>query len=451
MIPTILRIIVSRTKNIIPYIIYLFVLLIWHKWANLRTYDDPFFSNVLNTSDPLSFLYNRYMSWSSRLGVEFVLIYVGYYVELFRFLDVFVNLSILWMIIHICKIKNLWSQLFTVGLFLLYNLREMRSAGWIATMVNYMWVVAGLLLLWIMFTTYLKRNKLSYIEWTVVFLLLFFAGTHEQGLVMIFAELAVFSYSYYKKYKTIPKGLLCCFSLCGIIALSIALSPGNASRMQTSIGYTNPDWIYCSLIDKFWLGMMRFNSVLAGKGSHIFLAFSSCLFIHSISTEARRIKFNILIGVTPLIIALLYYISINNECFLNYYFVKPEDVMTIDYSVWAYYPPFITSAIVILLITIYIYRTCSINNRVLFITMFLGAVATQVLMGFTPTIYISDYRTSIFLYFALIIMSSLLFNDSIKAKQSKVWNIVYIYIIVFIFVIGIIDQINYFQLMLTIG
>lgn len=451
MIPTILRIIVSRTKNIIPYIIYLFVLLIWHKWANLRTCDDPFFSNVLNSSDPFSFLYDRYMSWSSRLGVEFVLIYVGYFVELFRFIDVLVNLSVLWMIIHICKIKRLRSRLFVVGLFLLYNLREMRSAGWIATMVNYMWVVVALLLLWILLNEYLKRNKLHFAEWIVVVFLLFFAGTHEQGLVMVFAELFVFSYSYYKKYVTTSKGLLCCFALCGIFALMIALSPGNASRMQTSIGYTNPDWAYCNLIDKFWLGMMRFNSVLAGKGSHIFLAFSTCLCLHSISTQAGKNKYNILLGITPLIIALLYYISINHECFLNYYFVKPVDTMTIDYSVWAFYPPFITSAILILIIIFYIYRTCNISNRVLFITLFLGSVVTQLLMGFTPTIYISEYRTSVFLYFALIIMAGLLFNESIKAKQSEVWRYVFICCIIILFAVGIIDQINYFQLMLTIG
>lgn len=438
-------------NRILPYIIYLIVLLIWHKWANLRTCDDPYFSDVLDTTNPFSFLYERYMTWSSRIGVEFVLIHVGYFVELFRFLDVIINLSVLWMVIHLCKIRQLKAQLFTVGLFLLYNLHEMRSAGWIATMVNYMWVLAALLFLWIVFTKYIDKGRLSVIEWLIVVCLIFFTGTHEQGLIILIAELLACMFSYYIHHNRISIPMLFYLGLALCTIILIAASPGNARRMQMSIGDTDPYIVYCSFFDKIWLGMMRFNSMFMGKCHHIFVAFSICLYIHACSMKRPNLHINRILGAIPLLISILYCISLNSTCFLNNFFVKPEEPFLIDYGKWNNYPPVIISTIVVLVVIYYIYRNTRLHSGIVYIGLFLSAVLSQIMMGFSPTIYRSHFRTSIFLYFAMIIIATVLFSESNKVNHSKSWMLFSTILLIILFFVGIIDQVRFFQPMLTVG
>lgn len=442
----------TQSLQYCPYIIYFIVLFLYHKWANIETCDDPYFGDVLNNQGPISFLTERYNTWSSRLGIELVLIYVAHFSKIFKFLDIIINMLVLHFVCKLCKSERFLSKMFVVSLFMTYNLRDMRSAGWIATMINYMWVVAALLFLAIILRNYFEKGEISIGQSLSVILIILFCGSHEQGIIVLVSELFVFLLFNFIRYKRINRIALISIGFCFALMIMILLSPGNASRMAMAIGDTDPYLVYNNCFEKVWLGIMRFNSMFVGNLSHIFVLFSVVLFLHNLFSRKSSLKIiDTVLSTFPLVIVICYLISYSFDLHSNSLFQMPAEPFVINYSHFSFYSALFIPLLIILSVGLYIYRNFGNSSFFLFLFLFGACFVSQIIMGFSPTLYRSAARTSIFVYFGFIILTAFLFNNIRIEEMNNTGKYIFYILVISSVIIGIIDEITHFKLMLTIG
>ena len=193
----------NNIRRSFPYLVYLLVLLLYSKYMNYTTGDYEYFSNVLQNQNIFSWLVERYYSWSSRLGIEFVLaLFTAIDINVFRVVDIVINVYIMWAICKLIDIKSYLSKMLLLSLLLMYNIHDMSSAGWIPTEINYRWVVAAILTLSILLKSkYIngKENKFALIA--SVFLVIF-SGSHEQGVLILIFTFTIFLIIYYQRYSS---------------------------------------------------------------------------------------------------------------------------------------------------------------------------------------------------------------------------------------------------------
>lgn len=434
-----------------PYLIYFVVLFMYHKWANINTGDDVFFAQVLDSQTAFSFLNDRYNSWSSRIVIELVLIYVAHYSQIFKFVDIIINMSVLHSTFVLCNLRNIRSRLFVLSLFMMYNLRDMRSAGWVATMVNYMWVIAALCIFAIILRRIAEKKTIHIYQYLLFVPLLLFAGSHEQSVLILVSELLVCLFVMKTKYNIISKPLILSLLSCAVMLIVILLCPGNANRMQKAIEICYPEIVNQNAAEKAILGLIRFHSLFIRNLSHIFVSFGVIIFLHSLTQTQRPYRrLKVFIASVPLLVTIAYLLVYIFNSSLGALFPSPFEPRGIDYSQFIFYPPVLTSLLVLLSITIYIFLSFNKSIFVAYILLFGACVASQVMLGFSPTLYASGARTSVFLYFAFVFLTGLLFND-IKCKKAGTLYYITISIVATTLIVGIIDEIAHFQLMLTVG
>lgn len=428
------------------YVIYTLVMLLYHKYMNLTTRDYQYFSNVLTDNNMFGWLIERYNTWSSRIGVEFVLaLFSTININVFRIVDIIVNVGILYLITDLLNLRSLSSRMLLLALLLMLNIHDMGEAGWIPTMINYMWVVAALLIV----VFYLKMcyyQRESVLMLCAAFLSVLFAGTHEQGVVILISIFLLFIYVFYSKYGIVNKTAVSLLVLSVILMVLILLAPGNEIRTMAEMN--NPDasplFLENNIVDKIWLGIIRFHSkFLFPTNHHLSYAFAIVLILHGLHYWNKGKKFDVILSFIPL------FIIVGNAFFSSWL----EDTFmpfTIDYDNIKFYVILFICTIFVLSTIVYFYRAFNLLEFIIISTTLLTGIITQILMGFTPTLYRSGSRTSIFLYFAFIMVSAFLFKDidcyyNIKLKALKAG------VVLLLLVIATIDSINSFLLLVPRG
>ena len=431
------------------YYVYSLVLLLYHKYMNLTLPDD--YSYVLREHNIFAWLIERYNTWSSRVGVEFVLAFAAYNQIAFIVMDMIVNVAIMYLIIRLLDIKRLSEKWLVLALLLMYNIHDMSSAGWVATMVNYMWVVAALLIMANILELHFKgsvRNCLLPFSLLIVC----FAGSHEQGVIALLIMFLTYIGIDYKCNHHINKDIICFFVLSTLLLLFIVLSPGNQIRTQvaTTVPGANPLFFESTIFEKVWLGVLRFHSMyLSPNNHHLAYAFSAVLLSHSLMGDKK--KMDVVLASIPLCILVGYYLAFKWSLG-NAVFCQPDKPFVIDDGDWCFYAPLICSILFCVSVIAYLFRNFSTKKFVFCASLLLIGIATQILMGFSPTIYISGNRTSIFLYFSFVLLTIILFKSLEEYGGHRKFCKIVSYSMVLLFLtISILDSIDSFLLLAPRG
>lgn len=466
-------------RDYYPFIIFFILMLFLHVVMGFLG-DDIRFSKVLSNQTVIDYAVLRYNTWSSRMIIESVLISISHVnMILWKVLDLIIyTLGVYLVIKLINRNNNKVINLLGVLLFLMYPFHEMASAGWISTTVFYSWCfVFGLIsFIPVINQVYDKTtHKLMYI---ISFLCLVYAVNQEQSCALIFGFNCLFLiYCIVKKQKLNKFNLLAIIvSLASLIF--IMTCPGNEMRVVSETAYWYPEFANFGLMQKLYLGLVPTFGLLfeekiifplfyiilcicaSLKTENIYLkyflylniifmafltAFKTCMDIAHLNESlgvmgsvSHLLKlpvvasilsaFNSFVGFLP---------GLENTMYLLTYGGIPDTVNVYTVLLCIY-----------LLLSSCLMLIKTYGKHHLFpLFLFVGGFLSRLIMGFTPTIFVSGYRAMFFFYMILIMLMLMLIKklydeNKINMKWEKITKFAFLILAVvnfmFVFVITVV-------------
>ncbi|MCM1257336.1 MAG: hypothetical protein NC307_05745 [Roseburia sp.] len=384
-----------------------------------------FFRNQLDAYSLKDYLVIRYHSWSSRFLIEGVLVYISRHMLLWKIVDyvfwVFLAWAFAWLF---PEEKRRVACFMTVGFLLMYPIWDLRTAGWIATSVNYTWALAlGVFSLH-------GVTRVLYGKKTPVWLALLYilAGCYganmEQMCAVLLAVnfLAILYFAYnktdWKKYWHVFAGFV--VSLGEI--LFILTCPGNALRENQEIANWMPKYASFDFVDKICLGFVETMQHLLNSGNFMFLLFAVILAVLVfLKSEELLHRFFAVIPVVMNVVLTFFqgmlekYVPSFWELFENNAYVSGSNYhLGESYTLMFLYLLVLGSVLVSLVVVCESWAELIAQCYLLVL-----GLATRVIMGFTPTIYVSKERTYLFFYMILGVSATWLIVNNIAVLRAK--------------------------------
>lgn len=138
-------------KKLLPIfslIILLFYFILAHLKMNIEFGDFAYFYEQAKIQNIFQFLLKRYNEWSSRVFIELVMICVlRCPLIIFHILDIIVWISLFICLVYLVFPKEkYYLSIFVALLIIIYPLYDMETAGFFATLTNYIWPLSSLLI-----------------------------------------------------------------------------------------------------------------------------------------------------------------------------------------------------------------------------------------------------------------------------------------------------------------
>lgn len=357
--------------TLVPY----FFLIVYFYTSELSGDDLNYFKTVNVTLDWI--INTRYLAWSSRIFIDSCIPYFANHMLFFKITCISLLLISPFVLFKLFKCKETSQLIYCFSVVSLFPYYEMQTAGFAATILNYYFpVVFGVVLCGIIYSSY----KFSILLFIIVLVLGIFSCNHEQCVVIIFSFslLAIIqskSKSNFFAFET--------FAISVISLLFIIYSPGNSVRFNTEIQNWLPEFADFSFYEKMYMGITTtFYSICY----HNNLPFVFCLVI-LVFCLTKKLRWSI---------ATLIILSLCQE-FLRKIF--KTSLLSEDSSWLNNYPSFTLCFFVFYLFFLFIISfklNLSTQNRIAIIAMIFLAFSLRGIVGFSPTVFASGVRTSIF-------------------------------------------------------
>ena len=260
----------SRYAAYLPFVLVAVIGLVYHVGMKPMAGDDIFFRDATKDTTLWAYLTQRYLTWTSRVVSECVLVNVIQCPVLWRIIDflLFATLPLLLSgLFGGGKMMN-WCAAAAV---LIFPFHDMGTAGWITTTVTHFWPFWGFFYVaWVIRKLALAEKihpaaAVSAVPVAVV------TGSHEQYAV-IMTLLLVLSGVYLWKAHRRPGNAVLFWTLAVIDVVSllvIALCPGNAGRNAVSIADL-PVYATFGFGQKLYLGLLSIERVFIANADIVF-------------------------------------------------------------------------------------------------------------------------------------------------------------------------------------
>lgn len=360
----------------------------------------------------------RYNVWSARFLQEATGYYMIWHPLLWKLLNSLILFFMPFIIADILDFKE-DEIIYCIFGVMLYPITDMASAGWICTSITYLWPVFFAIINCSLLCKYLKDVKLTLFQYILFFSTLILACNHELLAAFMLSLIVYNLISVFLQKKHMSKLLIISMVviICNIIF--ILLSPGNQSRKVAETSAWFPNFNNLTVFHKLYLGIIRVYTVLVEERNSIFLVFCIVLAI-SVFVFSNK-TFERLIGSLPLILIFVF------SSLFSYYRVGSP--IKIELRKMETYIPAILGGVFLVSIMLALYlvfRDCGGYITGIVITVLCIGIATTGVMGFTPTIYASGERTSIFMLFSFIFIILLMIKRLLKSEKISVINLYYI-------------------------
>ncbi len=384
-----------------PYILIVATVILYHVFVSTSVGDDHWFKAQLDTYSYFSFLKTRYEQWTSRLLIEAVLVLLARVPLLWRFLDTAVMLFVIYKLYSFTDKSTLSAWLIFV-LLVLFPLPVFKEAGSVATTLNYLWPLAGTLLFVTPIYHKFKKEYTKPYEIIFGYLGLVFSSSNE--LLCGCSLLLLTAYILYRIYKKLPFDYYTVFAfvVC-IVSLVFALTcPGNEVRNQVesglSVGYSD-----LNFIEKAELGYASTFYYLFLKPNPFVLAI--CVFMLICTVVQKKKVWQIAVASLPTLFTVLalFHPILSRVPFLSS-FIDIEN----SYTVFSLQKPLTYIPVVIYTLVFTAFLTTLFFNIkketiALILTVVCIGFVSRFVLGLSPTVWRSEERTCIFLYFTICI------------------------------------------------
>jgi hypothetical protein len=300
----------------------------------------------------------------------------------------------------------------------------MNSAGWAATTTNYMWPLALGLFSLIPIRKIWDGEKIKFWQYPLYTLALLYACNQEQTCAIIVCLYLLFTVITTIRDKKLHPYLLIqtLFTIASLIF--ILTCPGNYERQGSEISENFKDIGMLSTLDKLGLGFTANFSEIFTKGDLVFLMFTGLIYVY-IMTNYKDKLYRVVAAIPFLSILVSHYFRRLTEKFFPFINLFFDEFGTKDVKLTAAncnnlfnVLPIVFSlgiTICIVLSLLLIFKKLK-NNVALLI--FLAGLASRVMMGFSPTVFVSGERTRIYFDFAMIIASLLVWLEFKKNTEK---------------------------------
>ena len=412
----IMQISLQKKQNIQWLAVYaLFVagVIIMHLFMRIDLYDDALNIELNSGYSAFEWVSFRYYAWSSRYIQEFI----GYFI---------LKAPVVWVVVDIVFVSLMPFFLTEITgakgrerylaffLLALYPVLQQSEAGWICTTMTYVWpVFFGLLTFWL-FKRLLNSEKMKWYLLVFFYLSMLIASNHELLAVLM---ICVFVYEalvmFLKRTADRKKMLIILFAvILGVVNIAvIMLSPGIRIRAAIEVRFFE-GYETLSLIKRLCLGINRCVKIFVSTPNAIFIIFSTVLAF--ISLKRARHVISKIVCVLPA--AFLFVIHL---VFPGFFSVS--DIYEVHLSDSQTLRALLCGGLMLLFLSFAILVAFWDDKKKGFLNVivFVIGFATTAAMGFSPTIYASGYRTSIFTYFSLIfVIISVLVHEAKRADEE---------------------------------
>lgn len=391
-------------------------------------YDDAWFLEQVTDRSTMSFVLSRYSSWTSRLILEFTECFV---LKISKYLWVLIESLMVALSgyaisrIFIKKEERAQNNIILLFMILIYPFNAMNGSGWATTTVVYMWPLAMCLFALIPIKKIWDGEKIKFWEYPLYTMALLFAGNQEQTCSILCGSYILFTILMIIKNKKIHPYMIIqsLFAVASIIF--ILTCPGNYTRNEHEMGNLFKDFEMLSFLDKFSLGLTSTMGIIIKKKNLVYAMLSLLVAIYVFSNYKEKV-FRVVSIIPLLSICLLGIIApITNQIFpfigsFRNFIIREEIMLTASNCnnlintiplIFASMN-FICLALSILLI----FKNLKNNIAIL---VFLVGLASKIIIGFSPTVFSSVERSTIFFEFSMIIVMLLIWQEIMKKTDKN--------------------------------
>ena len=376
-----------------------------------------FFSKALDGHSLSEYLIIRYCNWTSRLLIEVLVVFFSYHMRLFIIAD-FAVILILYLVVLRVTAED--SVFLVTGLFILYPFTEMASAGWLATLINYLFPLTACVLAYYPLDRIHRGEKVSRGMMALSCLSALFGCNQEQFCLLYLGFLVYYGFRFVLKDPQRSGRFLYLAQLCiaFLSLLNVLVCPGNHMRSVSETITWMPDFVQYNMIDKAVMGFNSTMMYLLNK-SLVFAVFLVLLFVLTVvksgAYPAKKRAVLRIFGIAPVL--LLFAFQFCSTFFpvpFSYDYLSPVKMPNpVNWSSVTSYVPFVVLAALLccILLTL-LHLGNDVYTGLEYSVLFLLGLASRVVMGFSPTIYASGLRTFMPLYAALIVLTVKVFTDN---------------------------------------
>ncbi|WP_026499112.1 hypothetical protein [Butyrivibrio sp. WCD2001] len=408
-------------------VIFFIIIFIYHIFIKEYSGDSlGSYAHFLDDHSLLWALNYRFMNWTSRVLIDLPIILIAHnqHIIIWKFLDIIMFCILQHGFLYLTDKRH---PSLVTGLLLLYPLSNLSSAGWIATTINYLWPAAlGSIALCL--TKYAIHKKPIPLRIVIPGIICTILATNFETLALFF--FIVLSYIFIKmliskKYTTTSACIILVQLLVSAANILIAyLCPGNTARKAVEIRWMH-DFLTLTLIDKISLGITSTLSYAVQYS--ILCVFMFCILFIGVcrSNIPNKKHMLILSAIAPTIFFSKTIFAAVSNLFIpaiNSLFDYAGKITNTNYRFASSYLTFVLSTIIIAgtLITIMVIFN-DYSRALLLSIIFIGGLSTRLILGFSPSLYASGYRT--FFFFELVCLYLITCTyDEIIASTLKLYK-----------------------------
>ena len=425
-----------RKNKYFIMIVFLTIIFGMHFFFQFSGDDTAYFSSVLDSYTLKDFLISRYSGWSSRLIIEAILVLVSRNIYLWRILDTCVIGLLVYSLNKIFfRESNYKNVLVTCLLFLLFPMNDMRQAGFAATTTNYLWCFSFMIFSFIPFRNIYYNENINKKCIPFYIMSLIYACNQEQAVCIVLMVSVAFLIECIK--KKLDYRYVVVYLIIAIASLIFILSsPGNKARYISEMNEYYTEYANLNLLDKIYIGLISTISLMGNNMFVLwFFSLTIALFLYKCRDRAREFILGIcmLLAITVFVILRMYTIITTQDWIIFNYQTIERNVFDMKWMLLG-----------ILFIGVFVYLLWMLfpKKRISMIGLLLIGGASRVMMGFSPTVFVSGTRTMIFLYFALLIITMLLYKEYQNRLNKKELNAI-------LTVVTILIMLNYTELFIA--
>lgn len=394
------------------FIVFFIIALFIHMFLPLNWADDAIFMKKVANADILSFLNGSARPFTD--GMTYILIKNQW---LWRILNPFILSLLSFSIIKTAPVLSDKKCTVFVCASIIFPTMIMIDAGFVATTVNYLWAVTfGILNLLPLVNSYYGRKNNSFLLVLLVPLLIY--STNMQQMCAVLLAVFLFANVYFIFKKTFKPYIFLQFviTLLGTLS-SLSLNfTGDNSRFAREAGRYFPDFDKLNIFEKTELGFsstfycMTMETRFAFAGFIIFASFLAVMCFKKKKSTLIKV-----LSCIPVVYSLVFGIA---SLFTENSIAGGLKHFRMTKAFYSFEP--IVDIIFVLILIILIYCIWNLiedmGQKFYAESAFLLGLGSRMLMGFSPTVWASGYRTFCIMFISFIYIALIILNQNRKTQ-----------------------------------
>lgn len=399
------------------YLILFVFMVVRHASVKLGVADDIWFLEQ-SKMGLINYTQMRIQTWTSRNIIELVMLVL---LNINKWVWIILDSGMFVLVLHslrriICPTKENDGIItfFLMLVIMLYPFGTFGVAGWYATTLNYVWPLALGLYGLSYIIQIISNEKISIAQQISYVVASLYAINQEQMCALFVGFYALFMIYSLVKHKKVSILAYIILVLSFIMLGYHALCPGNELRKVAEMSAYYPAFYGFKLMDKLLLGVLSTIAIGSLQPAYIIFVWNIML-IYIIYKNTKNKGQYLLVGLMTFV---TFVVSVsdrycNHRGFYQIFNVFNDYTKVIEHiSLNMNVCLIILYFICILLISFYVIKT-NLGNKTMFISLIIicAAFCSRVVLGFSPSIFVSGTRTFVNSYFLIVIATFLCVNS----------------------------------------